>query len=642
MRSRLVVGSVCGVITAALVAGTTAFVSLDKHVTISVDGQVTKVRTYAASVDGVLHRAGITVGPHDSLTPAPQSKVHDGSTITIARGRLLTLTIDGVTHQAWVTGDNVDQVLQQAGLRIPQAADVSVDRGARVPLTGMNISINLPHLVNVHVDGTVHSLVSTQTTLAGVLAEAGIVVNPVDQISSDLQTRPYDGLTVIILRISSGQELASSQIPFTTSTVADPNLLVGTKKVEQVGKIGTMVATYQDGYVDGVQTTKSLVGQQVTVPPVAQIIGIGTKPKPKPKPKPAPVFKVAADGLNWKALAACEVGGRANAVDPPFYGMYQFRAQHVARSRRHRTAERRLRQRADVSRATALQAQQLADPMAGLRPLPLHLITPSTPASSPGPGVLLGATDVRALAASIGLTPTKTLGQNFVIDGGTVRRIVRTASLRPDDVVLEIGPGLGSLTLALLPDVRRVIAVEIDGRLAGLLPSDDRVAIAELPRPTDRRPSRRYDSRLAQRRSPDGDRREPAVQRRRPGAADLARPAANCSPGARHGAARGGCEARGQAGGGPVRRAVGQGRLVRVGPDGRHHRAPGVLAGAARRFGTRRPRPARSAPHDGDPRRGVRGDRCRVWPTPQDLAGSPGRLGRIAGDGRNCLTGSGN
>jgi 16S rRNA (adenine1518-N6/adenine1519-N6)-dimethyltransferase len=106
--------------------------------------------------------------------------------------------------------------------------------------------------------------------------------------------------------------------------------------------------------------------------------------------------------------------------------------------------------------------------MAGLRPLPLYLNAQGTQAVTPG--VLLGATDIRALAASIDLTPTKTLGQNFVIDGGTVQRIVRTANLKPDDVVLEIGPGLGSLTLALLPDVRRVIAVEIDERLATLLP----------------------------------------------------------------------------------------------------------------------------------------------------------------------------
>lgn len=103
--------------------------------------------------------------------------------------------------------------------------------------------------------------------------------------------------------------------------------------------------------------------------------------------------------------------------------------------------------------------------MAGVRPQPVLLNTPSTP------GSLLGATDVRALAASIGLTPTKQLGQNFVIDGGTVQRIVRTAKLQPDDVVLEIGPGLGSLTLALLPVVRHVVAVEIDKRLAALLPA---------------------------------------------------------------------------------------------------------------------------------------------------------------------------
>ena len=82
---------------------------------------------------------------------------------------------------------------------------------------------------------------------------------------------------------------------------------------------------------------------------------------------------------------------------------------------------------------------------------------------------LLGATDVRALAARLGVRPTKQKGQNFVIDGNTVRRIVRSAELREDDVVVEVGPGLGSLTLALLPHVSRVVAVEIDDVLAGAL-----------------------------------------------------------------------------------------------------------------------------------------------------------------------------
>ena len=86
------------------------------------------------------------------------------------------------------------------------------------------------------------------------------------------------------------------------------------------------------------------------------------------------------------------------------------------------------------------------------------------------PEGLLGAADVRALAAALDIRPTKTLGQNFVIDANTVRRIVRDSGVGPDDVVLEVGPGLGSLTLALLPHVAQVIAVEIDGRLASALP----------------------------------------------------------------------------------------------------------------------------------------------------------------------------
>jgi 16S rRNA (adenine1518-N6/adenine1519-N6)-dimethyltransferase len=84
---------------------------------------------------------------------------------------------------------------------------------------------------------------------------------------------------------------------------------------------------------------------------------------------------------------------------------------------------------------------------------------------------LLGPAEVRAMAAELGLRPTKRLGQNFVHDPNTVRRIVRAAELTPDDVVVEVGPGLGSLTLALLPAVRAVHAVEIDPVLATHLPA---------------------------------------------------------------------------------------------------------------------------------------------------------------------------
>jgi 16S rRNA (adenine1518-N6/adenine1519-N6)-dimethyltransferase len=88
---------------------------------------------------------------------------------------------------------------------------------------------------------------------------------------------------------------------------------------------------------------------------------------------------------------------------------------------------------------------------------------------------LLGAGDIRALAARLGVRPTKRLGQNFVVEPGTVRQIAALAGpFTADDVILEVGPGLGSLTLALLeaaaPAGARVVAVEIDPALAAELP----------------------------------------------------------------------------------------------------------------------------------------------------------------------------
>ena len=83
---------------------------------------------------------------------------------------------------------------------------------------------------------------------------------------------------------------------------------------------------------------------------------------------------------------------------------------------------------------------------------------------------LLGAAQIRELAAALELKPSKSLGQNFVIDSNVCTKIVRIAGVTKDDIALEIGPGLGSLTLAMLEIAKSVIAVEIDSRLAQQLP----------------------------------------------------------------------------------------------------------------------------------------------------------------------------
>ena len=88
---------------------------------------------------------------------------------------------------------------------------------------------------------------------------------------------------------------------------------------------------------------------------------------------------------------------------------------------------------------------------------------------TPAP-TLLGPAEIRDLAEMLGVNPTKKLGQNFVIDGNTVRRIVKVAAVQPGETVVEVGPGLGSLTLGILEVGAEVVAVEIDDRLAEQLP----------------------------------------------------------------------------------------------------------------------------------------------------------------------------
>ena len=110
---------------------------------------------------------------------------------------------------------------------------------------------------------------------------------------------------------------------------------------------------------------------------------------------------------------------------------------------------------------------------------------------------LLGASEIRELAAKLELNPSKGLGQNFVIDGNVCQRIVRQVQITSEDVALEIGPGLGSLTLAILETGTPLIAIEIDDRLAKQLPitveahnpgadliviNKDALVISELPR----------------------------------------------------------------------------------------------------------------------------------------------------------------
>ena len=212
-----------------------------------------------------------------------------------------------------------------------------------------------------------------------------------------------------------------------------PNAFVGERTVTTPGVDGQQVTRYRVTVVDGVETGREVLDSTVTVAPVTEQV---TRRHQAAADRSRPT----ADGLNWAALAQCESGGNPRAVNPAgYYGLYQFSLSTWRVRRRLGQPDRRLPGRADRPGADAVQ-QGRRRPV-GLRPPPVRLIGPSLSTPPEQSDGLLGPAAIRELAQQLDLRPTKTLGQNFLHDANTIRRIVRTADLRPDDVVLEVGPG---------------------------------------------------------------------------------------------------------------------------------------------------------------------------------------------------------
>lgn len=322
---------------ALLVGGATAFVALDKTVVVAVDGQERPVRSFAGDVRGVLDRAGVTVGEHDTVAPALDAGVADGDRVVVRHGRLLRLRIDGADREVWTTALTVDEALRQLGVRA-DGAYLSASRSSRIPREGFALTLRQARAVAVAHDGTVTRVRSSAATVADLLTELRLSVGPTDTLSVPPATRLTPGLTLTVTRIAYPRHERTDPVPFATERVADAALLVGTEQVVREGKPGAVLRLLERKVVDGKVVSERLVASRQATAPVSRVVHVGTKakprPQPKPQPAPAPAPKPAqrsyggvggdVDSLNWPRLAQCESGGDPTIYDPPYYGLYQF------------------------------------------------------------------------------------------------------------------------------------------------------------------------------------------------------------------------------------------------------------------------------------------------------------------------------
>jgi uncharacterized protein YabE (DUF348 family) len=294
-----------------LVGGVLTYFLAQKAVTLTVDGQVRRVSTYAETVGEVLDQAGLQTTAHDVVLPAPAQPVGDGGAIVVNRARPLKLTVDGVQRQVYVTALSVDEALAQLGIRADGLV-LSASRSERLPLQGMQLTITTPKTVVLLVDGQQKTLTTTAATAADLLREQGISLGPDDRTSLYPQQALLDRMRLQVFRVSVTEVKATTAIAHKRVETKDANAFVGSTKITRPGSDGTQVTLYRVTSTDGRVTSKNLLKTVVTRAPVDELVKVGSKPRP-------------SDGLNWAALARCESGGNPRAVNSAgYYGLYQF------------------------------------------------------------------------------------------------------------------------------------------------------------------------------------------------------------------------------------------------------------------------------------------------------------------------------
>jgi len=302
---------------AFLAGGTSAFLANDKAVRLSVDGEPRMLHTFADDVDELLAQQGVEVGDHDIVAPGPHDGLDDGDEVAVRFGRPVSLTLDGRSRRVWTTARTVEEALRQFGVRA-DGAYLSASRSEPIGRHGLDLDVRTERTLTFLVDGRERTIRTNAATVGEAVREAGIALHGQDTTSVDPDTFPREGQTVSVMRISGTEEVHEEPIPYATERHEDGSLFRGTTMVDTPGRAGVRRVTYAYRTVNGVKQKPRRIAEELVSEPVRQVVRVGTKA--------LPTSVAGADGLNWGGLAACEAGGRPNAVDASgtYGGLYQF------------------------------------------------------------------------------------------------------------------------------------------------------------------------------------------------------------------------------------------------------------------------------------------------------------------------------
>lgn len=239
-----------------------AYASLEKRVTVRVEGRPQAFRTFAFTVGDALRRADVSLGPKDRVAPDVSARVSDGLVIDVFRAKPIVLLLDGKPRRVIVTGLTVDQVVREMEIRRSSLADmIRPSRAARVR-PGMTIVYRRAVGVTIAYDDRRVRVVTNAPTARRVIDELGVRLGRRDKIVPSANAEPRAGMTIRVLRVGFVREVVEERIPFREMTRRDPRLEYGLRRTTE-GRAGLRRLVYRSKYVDGRRVSRRLISSKI-------------------------------------------------------------------------------------------------------------------------------------------------------------------------------------------------------------------------------------------------------------------------------------------------------------------------------------------------------------------------------------------
>ena len=281
LKNRKVQIAAQAVVITGLVGGTGAVVTMNKPVTLEVNGQAEEIRTFGGTVGDILDSHEIDVDKRDQVKPGVGTKVDRDMTITVNTAKKVALSVDGKETNEWTNANTVGQALADLGVDA-KGADLNAKASQRLKEEGNDIDVTTSKDLTVVADGKDHKVSAAVGTAKEALKDTGVKLDKDDFLSVPMSAEVSDGQVLTVNRVKNDTVKDKQAIKAEVETKKSDSLYEGETKVETEGKDGEKQVTYKVKTINGEEVKKEKKDEKVLSEPKTKVVIQGTKKKEEP------------------------------------------------------------------------------------------------------------------------------------------------------------------------------------------------------------------------------------------------------------------------------------------------------------------------------------------------------------------------